>query len=277
MKYETIHNLTLPKIGFGTWQIGGESSADPKVDSASLTALRSALEIGYTHFDTAEMYASGHAEELLGKAVRNSQVKREALFITSKVSPEHLNFDDVLKSCEKSLRRLQMEYIDLYLIHWPRVGMKLEETFRALNKLVRDGKVKHLGVSNFNLKYLKQSQALSETPIITNQIPYRLPDHSYIKNGVLEYCQQNDILVTAYSPVKFRSMRVNKTLGEIAKAHSATPFQIALAWLVMQPRVITIPMSFNPQHIKENFDAAEISLSADEMSRLDNAWNKDDE
>jgi diketogulonate reductase-like aldo/keto reductase len=170
-----------------------------------------------------------------------------------------------------------MDYIDLYLIHWPRVGMKLEETFRALNKLVRDGKVKHLGVSNFNLKYLKQSQALSETPIITNQIPYRLPDHSYIKNGVLEYCQQNDILVTAYSPVKFRSMRVNKTLGEIAKAHSATPFQIALAWLVMQPRVITIPMSFNPQHIKENFDAAEISLSADEMSRLDNAWNKDDE
>jgi diketogulonate reductase-like aldo/keto reductase len=277
MKYETIHNFTLPKIGFGTWQIGGESSADPETDSASLTALRSALEIGYTHFDTAEMYASGHAEELLGKAVRSSQVKREALFITSKVSPEHLNYEDVLKSCEKSLRRLQMEYIDLYLIHWPRVGMKLEETFRALNKLVRDGKVKHLGVSNFNLKYLKQSQALSETPIITNQIPYRLPDHSYVKNGVLEYCQQNNILVTAYSPVKFRSMRVNRTLGEIAKAHSATPFQIALAWLVMQPRVITIPMSFNPQHIKENFDAAEIILSADEMSRLDNAWNKDDE
>jgi 2,5-diketo-D-gluconate reductase B len=289
MKYETIHNtstrpigqsvhrLTLPKIGFGTWQIGGESYADPKVDSVSLAALHSALEIGYTHFDTAEMYASGHAEELLGKAVRSSQVKREALFITSKVSPEHLNYDDVLKSCEKSLRRLQMDYIDLYLIHWPRMGMKLEETFRALNKLVRNGKVKNLGVSNFNLKYLKQSQALSEMPIITNQIPYRLPDHSYIKNGVLEYCQQNDILVTAYSPVKFRSMRVNKTLGEIAKAHSATPFQIALAWLVMQPRVITIPMSFNPQHIKENFDAAEISLSADEMSRLGNAWNKDDE
>jgi 2,5-diketo-D-gluconate reductase B len=277
MKYETIQNLTLPKIGFGTWQIGGESSANPKVDSVSMTALYSALEIGYTHFDTAEIYANGHAEELLGKAVRSSQVKREAVFITSKVSPEHLNYDDVLKSCEKSLRRLQMDYIDLYLIHWPRVGMKLEETFRALNKLVRDGKVKNLGVSNFNLKYLKQSQALSETPIITNQIPYRLPDHSYIKNGVLEYCQQNDILVTAYSPVKFRSMRVNKTLGKIAKAHSATPFQIALAWLVMQPRVITIPMSFNPQHIKENFDAAEISLSADEMSRLDNAWNKDDE
>ncbi len=277
MKYETTHNVTLPKIGFGTWQIGGESMPNPDWDSKSLSALSAALEIGYTHFDTAEMYANGHAEELLGKAVRSSQVKRDALFITSKISPEHLNYDDVFKSCEKSLRRLQMDYVDLYLIHWPQRGMKLEETFRALNKLVRDGKVKHLGVSNFNLKLLKQSQVLCDTPIITNQIPYRLPDHSYIENGVVEYCQENNILVTAYSPVKFRSMRVNKTLGEIAKTHSATPFQIALAWLVMQPRVITIPMSFDPQHIKENFDAAEISLSADEMSRLNNAWNKGDE
>lgn len=268
MKYETIHRLTLPKIGFGTWKIGGESSPDPKVDSISMTALRSALEVGYTHFDTAEFYAGGHAEELLGKAAHSSQVKRDALFITSKVSPEHLQYDQVLKSCENSLRRLKMEYIDLYLIHWPSAGMKLEESFRALNKLVRDGKVKHLGVSNFNLKLLKQSQSFSETPIITNQVPYRLPDRSYVENGILEYCQQNDILITAYSPVKFRSVRVNKTLGEIAKTHSATPFQIALTWLAAQPRVITIPMSFDPQHIKENFDAAEIELTQLEIEQL---------
>ena len=275
MKYETIQNLTLPKIGFGTWEIGGESFPDPTTDSASMTALRSALEIGYTHFDTAEYYAGGHAEELVGRAVRETNTKRENLFVTTKVSPEHLNYDDVFKSCENSLHRLNMNYIDLYLIHWPRMGMKLEESFRALNKLVRDGKVKYLGVSNFNLKLVKQAQSFSETPIITNQVPYSLPNHTYVENGVLEHCQQNDILVTAYSPVKFRSIRVNKTLGEIAKAHSATPFQIALAWLVVQPRVITIPMSFNPKHIKENFDAAEIPLSADEISRLDNAWNKD--
>ncbi len=274
MKYETIHNLTLPKIGFGTWKIGGDSSADPKLDSVSMTALRSALEVGYTHFDTAEYYAVGHSEELVGRAVRESNIKRENLFITSKISPEHLDYDDVFKSCENSLRRLKMEYVDLYLIHWPRVGMKLEKTFPALNKLVRDGKVKHLGVSNFNLKLLKQSQSFSETPIITNQVPYSLPDHSCVENGILEYCQQNNILITAYSPVKFRSIRVNKTLREISQAHSATSFQIALAWLVMQSRVITIPMSFNPEHIKENFDAAEISLSADEIYRLDNAWNK---
>ena len=277
MKHETIHSLALPKIGFGTWKIGGEASPNPAWDTQSLTALRSALEIGYTHFDTAEYYAAGHSEELVGRAVRESNIKRENLFITSKVSPEHLSYDDVFKSCESSLRRLKMDYIDLYLIHWPGRGMKLEKTFPALNKLVRDGKVKYLGVSNFNLKLLKQSQEYSETPILTNQVPYSLPDHSYVENGVLEYCQQNDILVTAYSPVKFRSIRVNKTLKEITNAHSATPFQIALAWLVMQPRVITIPMSFDPQHIKENFDAAEILLSADEMTRLGNAWNKGNE
>ncbi len=274
IKYETLPTLTLPKIGFGTWRIGGETTPNPSADSASLTALHSALEIGYTHFDTAEYYAAGHSEELVGRAVRETNTKREDVFITSKVSPEHLNYNDVLRSCENSLRHLMMDYIDLYLIHWPIVGMKLEDAFRGLNKLVRDGKVKHLGVSNFKLKLLKQSQELSETPIITNQIPYSLPNRTYVENGILEYCQQNSILVTAYTPVKFRSVRVNKTLGEIAKAHSATPFQIALAWLAMQPRVTTIPMSFNPQHIKENFDAGEILLSEKEMAQLNSAWEK---
>ena len=272
MKYETIRNITLPKIGFGTWSIGGGSTADPKLDSASMTALRSALEIGYTHFDTAEFYAGGHSEELVGRAIRETNTKREDLFITTKVSPEHLAYDSVLKSCENSLRRLNMDYIDMYLIHWPGTGVKYEETFRALNKLVRDGKVKHLGVSNFKLKLLKQAMELSETPLITNQVPYRLPDQTYLTNGVLEHCQQNDILLTAYSPIKFRSMRVNRTLGQIAESHSATPFQIALAWLVMQPRVITIPMSFKPQHIKENFDAADIILSDKEMDQLSDEW-----
>jgi diketogulonate reductase-like aldo/keto reductase len=272
MKYETVYNVTLPKIGFGTWTIGGGGSADPSLDSASLAALRSALEIGYTHFDTAEYYAAGHCEELVGRAIRETNAPREKLFITTKVSPEHLKYDDVFRSCENSLRRLKMDYIDLYLIHWPEAGIKYEETFRALNKLVRDGKIKHLGVSNFKLKLLKQSQELSETPIVTDQVPYSLPAKTYVENGVLEHCRQNNILLTAYSPVKFRAMRVHKTIGDIAKAHSATPFQIALAWLVMQPRVITIPMSFNPLHIRENFDAADIELTEQEMKALNSAW-----
>ena len=268
MKFETIRSLTLPKIGFGAWNIGGGSYPDPSLDPASLTALRSALEIGYTHFDTAESYASGHSEELVGRAVHESGKKREELFITTKISPEHLRYNDVLRSCENSLRRLGMEYVDLYLIHWPGTEIDYEDAFRALNKLVQDGKVKNVGVSNFKLKLLKQVQEYSETPILTNQVPYRIPDRTYAENGVIEYCQKNDILVTAYSPVKFRSVSTNKTIMRVAEAHSATPYKIALAWLVMQPRVITIPMSLNPQHIRENFEAADIELTPEEFQSL---------
>ena len=267
--YETIFNgEQIPKIGFGTWSIGGGSRADPKLDSVSLTALHSALEVGYTHFDTAEVYADGHAEELICQAIRETGVKRDSLFITTKVAPEHLEYEQVLKACQGSLRRLNMDYIDLYLIHWPRVGMKLEEAFRALNKLVRDGQVRHLGVSNFSVKLLKQSQEHSETPIITDQVPYSIDDRSYVKNGVLEYCQQNDILLTAYSPVEKGRLKPNQTLRSIAEAHSATPYQIALAWLVSQPRVITIPMSFDPQHIKEDFESVNIVLTEKEIKSL---------
>ncbi len=269
MNFETIRNLTLPKIGFGTWKIGGESSANRARDAHSLAALRSALELGYTHFDTAEMYAGGHAEELLGQAMRESTIKREALFITSKVLPSNLKYEQVLRACEGSLRRLGMEYLDLYLIHWPSAGMRLDDTFRALNQLVSDGRVRHLGVSNFDLKLLKQSMALSETPLLTSQVSYSLADRSYARNGVLEYCQTNDILLTAYSPVEEGNLKVTSNLEAIAKAHRATPYQIALAWLVAQPRVITIPMSANPKHQAENLAAAEIVLSQAEMEQLD--------
>ncbi len=272
MKYEELSGVRVPKIGFGTWSIGGESNADPSRDAKSLSALRSALDLGYTHFDTAEIYANGHAEELLGEAIRASDRKREDLLITSKVAPEHLGYEDVLKACNQSLHRLGVDYLDIYLVHWPNPRIPLEDTFSALNKLAEEGKVKHIGVSNFNLKLLKRAQELCGTPIITDQVPYRLPDRSYVENGVLEYCQQNDILLTAYAPVKFRNLNVNPTLKAIAKDHGATSFQIALAWLVAQARVITIPMSFNPVHQKENLLAGEIELSPDEIDQLNNLY-----
>lgn len=272
MRYETIHNLQIPKIGFGTWTIGGRGSADPTSDEKSLLALRSALELGYTHFDTAENYAAGHSEELVGRAIRETGAPRENLFITSKVEPDHLQYADVLRCCQNSLRRLGMAYLDLYLIHWPGVGMNLVETFRALNQLVREGKVRRLGVSNFNLKLLKQAAALSETALLTNQVPYSIPDRKYVENGVLGYCQQNDILLTAYTPVKHRFTHGDK-LKAIAQARGATTHQIALAWLTTQPRVITIPMSFNPQHQAENLAAADMVLSAEEMAQLNGLFD----
>lgn len=269
MNCETVHNVTLPKLGFGTWKIGGNSSPNFSRDSRSLSALRYALEIGYTHFDTAEMYAGGHAEELVGRAIRESGIERKSVFITTKVMPPHLKYEQVLAACEGSLKRLGMEYIDLYLIHWPESGMKLAETFRALNQLVREGRVKNLGVSNFSLKLLQRSETLSETPILTNQVPYSLADRSYVRNGVLEYCRQNDIVVTAYSPLDEGCLHVNKTLQAIANSHRAAPYQIALAWIVSQPRLITIPMSFDPAHIKENIEAVDIVLTEQETQSLD--------
>lgn len=266
MRYENLQNIHIPKIGFGTWTIGGSSIAEPDQDTRSLNALRSALELGYTHFDTAEGYAAGHSEELLGQAVHASGLPRQGLFITTKVSPEHLHYEDVLHSCENSLRRLGMDYVDLYLIHWPSVHVDLAETFGALNKLVRDGKVRHLGVSNFNLKLLKAAVTHSETRLLTNQVSYSLPDRTCVENGVLAYCQENDILLTAYSPVKRRFIRGNQALMELAKARGITPQQIALAWLVRQPGVITIPMSFNLQHQAENLAAVDIILTEAELA-----------
>ena len=268
MPYEDWNGIRIPKIGFGTWSIGGGSFANRSRDAEGLAALRSALDIGYTHFDTAEMYASGHTEELLGRAVRESGKARESLFIVSKVSPQHLGYSQVLKSCEASLRRLGMDYLDLYLIHWPSIGMKLTDAFRSLNQLVSEGKVRHLGVSNFDVRLLKESQRLSATPLLTDQVPYSVSDRRYVKNGALEYCQQSNILVTAYSPLGQGSFKASKALKAIAESHSVTPQQVALAWLVAQPRVITIPMSADPLHQKQNFDSAEIHLTPDEIAQL---------
>ncbi|HUH99318.1 MAG TPA: aldo/keto reductase [Anaerolineales bacterium] len=268
MKYETLHNLLIPKIGFGSARLGGRLFADRSRDDQFLAALRSGLELGYSHFDTAEFYAGGHAEELIGRAIHESGVKRDRLFVTTKVWPTNLAYKNVLRACENSLRRLQMEYIDLYLIHWPNPFVPLKETFRALNLLVRKGQVKHVGVSNFNLKRIQQAQSLSETPILAVQVPYNLTHRRYEKNGVLEHCRQNNILVTGYTPVNHGHIEVKQTLQSVANAHQVTPYQIALAWLVNQPRVITIPLSFNPKHQKENLDAADIELTPAEMSQL---------
>ena len=145
-----------------------------------------------------------------------------------------------------------MDYPGLYLIHLPSAGMKLENTFRALNKLVRDGKIKYIGISNTNLKLLKESRNFSETPVITNQVPCSLSDRSNIKNGMVEYCQLNNIFPTACSPIDEGRLRSNKILETLAKTHDVITYQIALAWVFSQSLVITIPMSAKPKHIKEN-------------------------
>ena len=268
MKHELVDGLELPRIGFGTWGIGGTSSPDRASDKKSLAALRSALDLGYRHFDTAEMYAAGHAEELLGQAIREAAVQREQVFLTSKALPEHLRYADLLRACERSLHRLRVDYLDLYLIHWPNPDIPLADSFRALNQLVEEGRVRRIGVSNFDLDLLEEARQLAATPIFTNQAPFSLRDRSYAQNGVLQYCQDNGILLTAYTPFEAGGLQIHANLASIARTHAATPHQIALAWLLAQPRVITIPMSHDPGHQQENLAAADIELSLAEMTQL---------
>lgn len=241
-------------------------SANRSRDRQDLNALRAALDMGYRHFDTAEMYGDGHTEELLGEAIK--ALDREEVFITTKVSPSNLRYVGVMDALGDSLRRLDTDYINLYLIHWPSRSIPLEETFRALNEAVEQGKVRHLGVSNFNLEQLNESIALSKTPIATNQVPYSLTNRRYARNGVLAYCRENGILLTAYSPLK-GGVLGNQDVREIAQSHGGTPAQVALNWLTRQPQVITIPQSTDPQHLQANLEASELVLSDEEVERLD--------
>jgi len=273
VKTETVDGVTLPKIGLGTWSFGGDWDANrsSSSDGRDLAALRRAIEIGYRHFDTAEVYSGGHSEELVGRAIRESGIARELVFVTTKVAPEHLAYESVLASCEGSLRRLGLDYIDLYLIHWPRRGAAFGEAFRALNELVETGKLRHLGVSNFKFDLLDRVRSLAATPILTDQVPYSLNDRSYVTNGVLEYCQRNEIVITAYSPLDQGKFKPSAAAREIAHEHKATTEQVALAWLIAQPKVIAIPMSKDAAHLRANWESQDLELSPKELEALDSS------
>ena len=257
---------TIDAIGLGLWDFGGGTVPDYGRDDADLAAIHNAIAIGYRHFDTAEYYASGHSEELLGRALRDYQ--RSDFFITTKVSPSHIRYDDLLAACERSLKHLQTDYIDLYLIHWPSETIPLTESMRALNRLVAEGKIRHVGVSNFDLALLQEAVRLCDTPLATNQVHYNLLHREYVQNGVIPYCQEQGILVTAYSPL-LDNVLDNETVQAIAQQHNATPAQVALQWLIQQPQVITIPKSSKQPRQQENWDAGTLVLSAEEIEQLD--------
>lgn len=261
----------IPVIGLGTWKVGGGSSPDVSQDDRALRGLHAALEMGYTHIDTAEMYADGHTEELVGEVIRG--YNRADLLITSKVWPSHLAYQAVLDACRRSLKRLGTDYLDLYLIHWPDDRVPLEETFGALNELVRQDLVRHLGVSNFNLDQLERARAVCETPLATNQAPYSLYHRSYARNGVLSACQESGMIFTAYTPLEKGVVVDDSEVAAIAEQVGCSPVQLALAWLVNQPGVIAIPMSMNPRHLEQNLSAADLELPPEVMDMLDRYKN----
>ena len=273
MQYEKLPDGTqIPVLGLGTWQMGGGSSADYSRDDEMVGIIEQAIDMGYTHLDTAEVYGKNHCEELVGRAMK--AFNRNDLFITTKVSPDHATYDGVHNAIQGSLKRLDTDYVDLYLIHWPSKEIPQRETFRALNELVADGRVRRVGVSNYNVEQMQEAIDLCDTPIATNQVRYNLLDRKVVQNGVLSFCQEQGIPLTAYSPVKGGVLE-HAAVQAIAQNRGVSPAQIAIRWLIQQPGVITIPMSQDLKHLRDNIAALEFELSPEEMERLDNAESGD--
>ncbi|MDQ2681048.1 MAG: aldo/keto reductase [Candidatus Eremiobacteraeota bacterium] len=262
--------IELPPIGQGSWDIpehGGRMTE-------AKTAIRRGIELGLVHIDTAEMYGNGAAEKIIGQAI--AEVPREQLFLTSKVLPSHAAYDDVLKACDRSLKRLKTEYLDLYLLHWPS-SVPLEETMRALEALVERGKARCIGVSNFDLAELREAQAhLHKERVACNQVLYHLRERG-IEVELLPYCVEHEIAIVGYTPFgrgKFPrdGIAPDGVLGKIATSRSKTPRQVILNFLTREPALFAIPKASIPAHVEENAGAMGWALDPSEISAIDRAY-----
>ncbi|AGB42687.1 aldo/keto reductase, diketogulonate reductase [Mesorhizobium australicum WSM2073] len=251
-------------LGQGTWKMG----EDARRRAGEVNALKLGLDLGMTLIDTAEMYASGGAEEVVAEAVAG---RREELFLVSKVLPSNASRTGVPAACEKSLKRLRTDRIDLYLLHWPG-SVPLAETVDAFEALKKAGKIRHWGVSNFDTDEMEELTGLrSGGNVQTNQVLYNL-----IRRGpefdLAPWSRQRGIPLMAYSPVEQGALARNSRLDAIAARHNATPAQIALAWVMHQDGVIAIPKAGSQEHVRQNFAALDIKLTADDLADLDRAF-----
>ena len=268
----------MPVFGLGTWMMGGDKFRNPQNDDKeNIKNIKFAIENGITHIDTAENYAEGYAEKIVGKAAKGFD--RKKLFITSKVDKRNLRFNDLLKSAKGSLERLKTDYLDLYLIHAPNLEIPLPESMKAMDKLKKEGFIKNIGVSNFKKERLQEAQSYTKNKIIVNQVYYNLIIREPEKTDLLTYCQENDVILTAYRPLD-RGMLITssiKVLEKMAKKYGKTPAQIALNWLISQKNVITISKMNSEKHILDNLGTVgwEMEKSDIELLRREFPGQKD--
>ena len=255
---------TVPVLGQGTWGMAeGKHSRDEE-----LRALRDGIELGMTLIDTAEMYADGGAEELVGAAIRG---RRDDVFVVSKVLPQHGTRNATIGACERSLRRLQTHVIDLYLLHW-REQVPLQQTLDAFNELVKLGKIRYWGVSNFNADDLEELIQLPGGHLLTtDQVLYNLTRRG-IEYDLLPWCRRRKIPIMAYSPIEQGRMLSRRELQKIARRHGATTAQVALAWVLLHDGVIAIPRAGVPGHVRENRAALELRLTEQDLADLNRAF-----
>ena len=254
----------MPVFGLGTWRMGEH----PDQLQREADVIRAALDLGITLLDTAEMYGEGGAEEVIGEAIRG---RRDGLFLVSKFYPHNASRNGVVEACERSLRHMGCDFIDLYLLHWPG-SFPLAHTFEALHQLQESGKIREFGVSNFNLSNLQDIPADDQSRLGCNQVFYNLA-HREVEWEVSAWCQQHGVPLMAYSPLdQAGSMLQSPAIADVAARHAASNAQIALAWLLQQPETVVIPKSVRPERIKENLAALEINLSEQDLSELDSAY-----
>jgi len=252
---------TIPVLGQGTWGMGERAGSR----AAEVAALRHGLELGLSLIDTAEMYGEGGAEEVVGEAIRG---RRDEVFLVSKVYPHNASALGTVAACERSLRRLGTERLDLYLLHW-RGSHPLAETVAAFERLRGDGKIRRWGVSNLDADDMAELTAVPEgARCAANQVLYNLSRRG-IEWDLLPWCREHGMPVIAYSPIEQGRLDVGGALAALARAHGCSPFQVALAWLLAQPGVLAIPKAARPEHVTANAAALELKLTPADCAELD--------
>ena len=253
MEYVTVQDTEVPALGLGTWRMRGPTCR---------RAVATALELGYRHIDTAQAYGN---ERQVGAALAQSAVAREELFLTTKLGSSNRDHDSVLASTRESLRKLDTDFVDLLLIHQPNTRTPLEETIGAMDELVADGLVNHIGVSNFGVKRLHAAREHATAPILTNQVQYH---PFWDQTRLLDYCQIHDLMLTAYSPLAHGGAVSDDLLEEVGARYGKTPAQVALRWLVQQDNVSTVPKSTSPAHLESNLGIFDFELTEAEMRAI---------
>jgi diketogulonate reductase-like aldo/keto reductase len=258
--------VKLPVIGQGTWNMGVAQAQEAE----EIRALRLGIELGLSHIDTAEMYGDGSTEIMVGRALSGL---RQRVFLTSKVLPSNASYAGTLKACEQSLKRLGTDYLDLYLLHWWSGRHPIAETMRAMEKLVRSGKTRFIGVSNFDTVQLGKAQgALSSQRLVCNQVCYHLRSRS-IEFSLLPYCEGQGMAVVGYSPFGSGNFVTPnsegwKTLAEIGASHGKSVRQVALQFLIRRASLFAIPKASGIEHVHENSGAAEGELTAEDLAAI---------
>lgn len=261
---KTRSGLELPRLGLGTWRMG----EDPRRREAEIRALTLGLDLGLRLLDTAEMYGGGGAERVVAAALRG---RRDGALIVSKVLPENASRAGTIAAAERSLERLDTDRIDLYLLHWSG-SHPLDETYEAFERLREAGKILHYGVSNFDVDEMEHSETLhGGGAVAVNQVLYNLQRRG-IEHRLLPWCRERRVAVMAYSPLEQGTLPGKSALDAVAERHGRSPAQVALAWTIREPGVMTIPKASRPEHVRECVAAADLALCAADLAELDRAF-----